>query len=313
MENPYARAAGSSAASPEQQRVADYELAVGKNTDYYLPKFEAFDAGGGKAGWHWPAFFVTTPWYLYRKMYLWGLLNLAWPFIAMIVFSIVIAAIRPSAGVTTALVLIIVLAPSVLLSVFANALYWKRINHVIHHMPKSIAQQPDKRQRRIEREGGTSLGVMLAIVLGGGVFVMGILAAIAIPAYMDYTIRAQVTEGLNLAGPLKADVVEFQRKNDRWPDQADFGDEIPSGKYVKSIGIAAGSIVITFGNAANQQIANQQIANQRLVLSPALDMENEVRWICGNGVVEPGVRRADGPFGAEVADKYLPSSCRTPR
>ncbi len=308
MENPYARTAGSSNASPEQQRLSDYELAIGKNVDYYLPKFEALDAGGAKPGWHWPAFFVTTPWYLYRKMYLWGLLNLAYPFIALIAFSIVIAASRPSAAVTTVLLLILFLAPSALLAIFANALYWKHVNKVIHGMPKSIAQQPDKRVRRIEREGGTSLGAMLGIVLGGGVFVSGILAAIAIPAYMDYTIRAQVTEGLNLASGLKAEIADYYRQRKSWPEQSDLGSGMPAGKYVSGIEVQGGSIVITFGNQANTHLQNQ-----RLVLSPALAMDDDITWICGNGDVEPGVRRAEGPYGADVPDKYLPTRCRTPR
>src|SRR5690349_5563377 len=91
MENPYAKAAAPTAATPEQQKLADYELAVGRNTDYYLPKFERFDNGESKAGWHWPAFFFTSGWYLYRKMWLWGLLNLFFPFIAAMATGIMAA------------------------------------------------------------------------------------------------------------------------------------------------------------------------------------------------------------------------------
>ena len=60
MENPYARTAAPAAATPEQQKLTDYELAIGRNVGYYLPKFESYDAGGSTVSWHWPAFFVTS-------------------------------------------------------------------------------------------------------------------------------------------------------------------------------------------------------------------------------------------------------------
>ena len=77
--NPYAQPVAGTAApetSPEKKQLADYELAVGPNRDYYVPRFEEFDRGGSQMSWHWPAFFVTSPWFLYRKMYAVGVLNL---------------------------------------------------------------------------------------------------------------------------------------------------------------------------------------------------------------------------------------------
>src|SRR5882672_469584 len=78
MDNPYATAGGPAPATPEEQKRADYELAIGPNSEFYLPKFEEFDKGAAKLGWHWPAFFVTTPWFVYRKMWGWGMGNLAY-------------------------------------------------------------------------------------------------------------------------------------------------------------------------------------------------------------------------------------------
>src|SRR3569832_1964389 len=94
MENPYAHSAAPAAATPEQQKLADYELAIGRNTDYYLPKFERYDDGGSTLGWNWPAIFVTSGWYLYRKMWLWGLLNFFFPFIASFVVGVVAALLK---------------------------------------------------------------------------------------------------------------------------------------------------------------------------------------------------------------------------
>ncbi|HKU88926.1 MAG TPA: pilin, partial [Steroidobacteraceae bacterium] len=137
------------------------------------------------------------------------------------------------------------------------------------------------------------------------VFVLGILAAIAIPAYQDYTIRAQVTEGLNLASDVKARVAEYRAQHGAWPEQADLGDEMPSGMYVDSVGVAAGSVVIRYGNRANQKIDRL-----RLALTPGLLASGDVVWACGNAALAPGAEPGGGPSGSNVPDKYLPAACR---
>src|SRR5688572_721218 len=107
--NPYARAAGpgpgpaapasaTSAVPPEQQKLNDYSAAVSKNTDYFLPKFEDFDNGGSRVGWNWPAFFITGPYFLYRKMWLAGFLYIFYPLILVIPLGFLAAAMPESAG-----------------------------------------------------------------------------------------------------------------------------------------------------------------------------------------------------------------------
>ena len=100
------------------------------------------------------------------------------------------------------------------------------------------------------QQGFTLIELMIVVAI------IGILAAIAIPAYQDYTIRAQVTEGLNLAGAVKAGVAEAFANTGEWPADmiAAGGDStglLPSGKYVDNIDVLNGTITITFGNDAN--------------------------------------------------------------
>src|SRR6201989_1057195 len=107
------------------------------------------------------------------------------------------------------------------------------------------------------QKGFTLIELMIVVAI------IGILAAIAIPAYQDYTIRAQVTEGLNLASSIKASVAEYYSDHGTWPTalvgnaagQLGFINA-PTGKYVSNISLAAagGGIDITYGLQANSTI-----------------------------------------------------------
>jgi type IV pilus assembly protein PilA len=310
MHNPYATTPGVAPSTPEAQLQADYEAAIGPNTGYYLSKFEAFDAGQSKASWHWPAFFVTSCWFLYRKMWLPGLLNLAYPFILSFVLGIAFGVAKPPIPVMVGLSLVLLVLPSILLPIFANAIYWRHIHNLIDGLPGSVAQVPEKRMGRLERNGGTGAGAMVAVIVGGGfffIFIVGILAAIAIPAYQDYTIRAQISEGLNLSSGAKAAVAEYFAAHNAWPENAAAAGVTPaSGKYVQSVDIENGSVVIIYGAAANTQITGKT-----LILLPGRTAKGDVVWACANVQPDGVVEFAPGRYGTDLVLKYLPQRCRT--
>ena len=155
------------------------------------------------------------------------------------------------------------------------------------------------------QQGFTLIELMIVVAI------IGILAAIAIPAYQDYTIRAQVVEGLTLAGPVKTAVADYYAKHGDWPVDADAAGVPPvTGKYFDSITVASGSVVITYGGAANDRLAGQQ-----LILLPGVTPSGDVAWICGEhgGPATEGVTvvtRGPGPGGTGIAAKYLPHYCR---
>jgi type IV pilus assembly protein PilA len=146
----------------------------------------------------------------------------------------------------------------------------------------------------------------------GAVAAVGILAAIAIPAYQDYTIRAQVSEGLNLAAIAKAAVAEsFSTRGQAPRDRRAAGlppdPQDTSGSYTASVDITNGVITITYGNAANAQIVGKTLA-----LTPLATADGGIFWRCGNAPSPPGARSlaGAGPGATTIDAKYLPSACR---
>ncbi len=126
------------------------------------------------------------------------------------------------------------------------------------------------------------------------VAIVGILSAVALPAYQDYTIRSQVTEGISLASGAKSGIVEYHSNKGKLPETgAEVDFDGASGKYVASVAIGAdGIITATFGGDANEKITESD--KNTIVLTPEETTEGNIKWGC-TGTVDA---------------KYLPASCK---
>ena len=143
------------------------------------------------------------------------------------------------------------------------------------------------------QQGFTLIELMIVVAI------IGILAAIAIPAYSDYTIRAKVSEGLNLASAAKSAVSEYRISQGAWPtgnSSAGLSTSIKS-KYVRSVlvsggGAAISPITVTFTNTLDADTNGDT-----LIFNPSFTGAT-VDWTCSNTAV------------ATLDSKYRPANCR---
>jgi type IV pilus assembly protein PilA len=137
------------------------------------------------------------------------------------------------------------------------------------------------------QKGFTLIELMIVVAI------IGILAAIAIPAYQDYIVRSKVTELVNAAGVCKTSVAEFHQTQNRMPTNVAEAGCSDAGTANSSPPAVAGGVITV---AAAGTLAAQAPGN--LVYTPVLNTSNAIcAWNCATGTT--------------VASKYLPAACRT--
>ncbi|HGF8880920.1 TPA: pilin [Neisseria meningitidis] len=159
------------------------------------------------------------------------------------------------------------------------------------------------------QKGFTLIELMIVIAI------VGILAAVALPAYQDYTARAQVSEAILLAEGQKSAVTEYYLNHGEWPTNNSSAGVATSseikGKYVEKVEVAKGVITATMLSTG----VNKEIQGKKLSLW-AKRQDGSVKWFCGQpveradkaGTNNDEVTAATG--NEEIDTKHLPSTCR---
>ena len=135
------------------------------------------------------------------------------------------------------------------------------------------------------QKGFTLIELMIVIAI------VGVLASFAIPAYQNYTVRARVTEGLNLAAAAKLAVSEVTMTNNALPN-----DQKEAGYVSPAPTVNVASVTIAGNNTGEITIRFTPLAgNGTIVLVPTLEPTGDVTWACNEG---------------SLAAKYRPAACR---
>ncbi|HIB8932732.1 TPA: pilin [Neisseria meningitidis] len=158
------------------------------------------------------------------------------------------------------------------------------------------------------QKGFTLIELMIVIAI------VGILAAVALPAYQDYTARAQVSEAILLAEGQKSAVTEYYLNHGTWPKNNTSAGVASSstikGKYVKEVTVANGVITATMLSSG----VNKEIQGKKLSLW-AKRQDGSVKWFCGQPAqraanAKDDVAAATGTDNNKIDTKHLPSTCR---
>ena len=282
-------AAGGTRVGDGSQIITDEEVRgafIGdSNTLYYLGAFDRVQRGEG-GGWNWPAFFITWYWLLYRKMWVPALIYFFLPAIINIFVLAVMGASPVFGGVmwlcwfATWLI-----GPGML----ANGWYFRHAQNKIRDV-RARGGSKDQILARLEAAGGTSNVAVIIVAVVSVLVLPGMLAAIALPAYQTYTVKAKVVDAI-VEGAAVAEAAGRQYEaTGQFPTDIDrIVQQVPQqSKYVKGIEQDGVSGTLTVHVEVTPSVAGT------IQLSPSVEGNRHVTWSCST---------------VDLL-KYAPKSCR---
>lgn len=241
-----------------------------KKQAYYLKRFQEFEKNGSaSATWHWPALFVTFWWLLYRKM---------WSFAVVYFVILIIVRSMPANFFSFVISIALLVGPAL----FANAVYY-------HHCKKKVREAQQELSddsaivERLLVTGGVSRPVPIVAIVLSLIFFLGVVFAVAIPAYQDYLLRGKATQAFQQANAVKMQVEEYFSQNQQMPVTLNVSK--PSIGVIDNLSVVDGKIEVQLSN---------ELHNKYFYLIPRVDSTRLV-WRCESD---------------KTIQRYLPKECR---
>lgn len=196
---------------------------------------------------------------------------------------------------------------------FVMALFTERRQTLHDKIAGTLVVKRDESPEEIAAAGPAppASGWLIAgVVVLGLFFCVGLISAVSIPAYQQYMLRAQITEGLVIAEPFKAAVESAVAAGKPLSSisSATLDVSLPvTAKYVESVRVVRGAIDIQYGRSVNKKLVGGH-----LVLVPGLSDRTRLRWICGHAIPLPDAPPSIDNYQkyTNIPDALLPFACR---
>ncbi|MGC3963859.1 MAG: DUF2628 domain-containing protein [Rhodocyclaceae bacterium] len=268
-------------------RTAKLSAVIGpKNQIYYLRHFERFERGDLGLSWHWPAMFVAFYWMLYRKLYVAAILYFLSPYIAGLLCGLVGAMAVGNSGWAVlgyygAGLLMWIIPP-----LFANRLYYSHCTKLIR-AAELRSRDPKFQLGELQARGGTSRAPAIVITVTLTIAVIGVLAAIALPAYQDYVTRAKVSRIVAAGASASAAIRQTYHATGGVPSALSSVDLTPVEGATFAYDSRTGVI--------SAKLAFSPLSGKSIDFAPYRNQDGAIDWRC----------RSD-----DIVDRYLPRACR---
>ncbi len=269
-----------------------YKAVIGpKNQDAYLRYFLRADSlGKTPVSWHWPAVFFTFNWMLYRKMWGAALTYFFLPYLVLIPIAVIAGLLGKSSDAFVGIAYLLYLASLFIAPpLFAHAAYYKHCKKKIAQVQKSSTDL-QRQLGELTGRGGTSSVAWIFIAITMFIAVVGILAAVALPAYQDYTVRAKIAEAILSGRDAAKSVESFYNQNQRIPTTLEEAGFIaPRFPFVRSISVSGQNGVVSV------TMASSPVDGKSVQMVPNQSANGSISWKCQS---------------EDIPQKYLPTSCR---
>lgn len=281
-------------ANPGPTREDYYKAAIGpKNQEFFLRRFKQFDQAG-TAGFSWPGagqFIANVFWLFYRKMTLSAWLYIGLPFVLLLLIYLIFGSdVKEDSIPISFYNIITAVACWLFLPARMNAMYYRRVNKLILDA-RSKSNERAVQLAFLNKHGNTSpiVGWLLFIPIA-----VSILAAMALPAYQDYTRRAQVATGFNVGTQAAKQIGDYYAIKKTAPtDLGDAGFVLTPSTTVADVAFDSqtGMLTITFKDSF--------FSAKSLLLVPSVT-DGQVAWFC----TSEGITGTHLPAACKVTQEF---------